>query len=215
MLKGTISADVTNDLVLNPPSGSGGPLPPPPPPNTPPVNQNPAADDNLTPQNYLPSPPPQGDETGAEKYVQKLIHLIDAGKVTPTRTDLQKFEIDSLQDHYFINLGEYEVEVSHSKHPESGQDFYVMLFNNIKQVEASCTNKVILAYSHLSAAQFTSFKASVERVTERQKREEENKRFQEVMTPVDQLLDNLDSKSTLDPSPQAVPVENAPTFNQS
>lgn len=190
MLKGKISSDITNDLILDP-APEGEDQSPAPFVNPPAVNNDFAADDSLTPQNYLPPPPPHGDETKAEQYVQRLIHLINAGKVTVTRTDLQKFEISGLQDHYFINLGGYEIEVSHSKHLETGRDFFVMLFNNIKQVEAKCATRVILAYSHLNAVQFSNFKAAAGHYLGKQKREEENKRFQEAMAPIDQVLGSI------------------------
>lgn len=148
-------------------------------------------------QSASPPPPPLGSSEKAEKYLNQLINLISQGKVEVTKTDLSKLDITSLQDHYFINLKDYEVEVSHSKQPDSGRDFYVILFNNLKVVREnseSCTNKVILAYAHLTQQQFIKFKSTVGDFLEKRRKEEEDKRFQEALVPIDQALTQISTE---------------------
>lgn len=143
-------------------------------------------------------PPPAGDSEKAEKYLGQLISLIEADTLKVIHTDLKKFDIASIQDHYRMDLGEYEVEVNHSKQPDTGQDFYVLLFNNLKKIEnagESCVNKVILAYTHLSQNQFVDFKEAADGALERKRKEEEEKRFADAMAPIDNVLNNMASKS--------------------
>lgn len=143
-------------------------------------------------------PPPAGDEEKAEKYLNQLLSLINADKLTVVHTDLNKFEIASIQDHYRMDLGEYEVEINHSKQPDTGQDFYVMLFNNIKKIEdggQNCINKVILAYTHLTQTQFEAFKEAADASIERKRKREEAKRFASAMNPIDNLLSDLSSSA--------------------
>lgn len=140
--------------------------------------------------------PPQGEKEQAEKYLQKLTGLINKDKLPVTHTDLKKFDLNSIQDHYSLDLEGYEVEVSHTKAPDSGQDFYIMLFNNVKRIQAengSCNEKIILAYFHLSQDQFQNFKEAALGYIERKRQQEERKRFQENMAPIDQALENLES----------------------
>lgn len=163
------------------------------------LNTSPAATSKVVPASVAPQlpPPPQGDAKAAEKYTKKLVSLIGQDKAIVHHTDLKKYDLASLQDHYRMNLGEYEVEVSHSKQPDSGKDFYVMLFNNLKLVQengVSCTNKIILAYIHLSEEQFKTFKKSAEEQTERRRQKEDLKRFQQVTAPIDSLLENISAK---------------------
>ena len=99
-------------------------------------------------------PPPSGDAEKADRYITQLTDLISADKLTVSHTDLSKFDPTSLQNHYRLNLQDYEIEVSHNKQPDSGQDFYVILFNNLKYINEKCTEKIILAYMHLSDSQF-------------------------------------------------------------
>lgn len=141
------------------------------------------------------SPPPQGDQKKAEKYLSKLTDLIRRDKITVVHTDLNKFNLESIQDHYQIDLKDYEVEVSHSKHPDSNQNFYVMVFNNIKQVKDGCAEKIILAYINLTENQFREFKTSCESLLEKKRQEEEQKRFQEALQPVDSILGDLSDHS--------------------
>lgn len=147
-------------------------------------------------------PPPVGDQEKADYYTAKLIEFISADKLTVLRTDLSRFDPTSLQDHYRLDLQDYEVEVSHNKQPDSGKDFYVMLFNNLKHVNNGCTEKVILAYVHISEDQFAKFKTVANDQIERKRKEAEEKRFKEAMTPIDQALeqlkDALAEKSTSD-----------------
>lgn len=152
----------------------------------------PAEKVSAPPQPQLP-PPPKGDSTKADQYTKRLIKLITENKVTVFHTDLKKFDLSSLQDHYRIDLGDYEVEVSHSKQPDTGKDFYVMLFNNLKRVQQdgnSCINKVILAYTHLTETQFKNFKEAALDQLERIHKAEEAKRFKQALAPIDQLLEN-------------------------
>jgi len=154
--------------------------------------------DIMSQDQSIPIPPPQGDASKADKYLQKLTQLIKQDKVTVGHTDLQKFDLNSIQDHYRIDLQEYEVEISHSKQPDTGKDFYIMLFNNLKVVQEndeSCTNKVILAYIHLTQNQFNQFKSVALQALEKKRIEEDNKRFIEAMKPVDNLLNSLEGKT--------------------
>ncbi len=143
-------------------------------------------------------PPPQGEKDQAEKYLDKLANLIIHNKIQVSHTDLKKFDLTSLQDHYTIPLDGYEVEVSHTKQPDTGKDFFVMLFNNIRMVQAdgaSCIDKLILAYIHLTEEQFRKFKRVADDQLERKRREEEAQRFEEAMTPVDSLLSRFAENS--------------------
>lgn len=151
-------------------------------------------------------PPPAGDNEKSEKYLKQLIELINQDKLPVSHTDLNKFNIASIEDHYRMDLGEYEVEINHSKQPDTGQDFYIMLFNNIKKIEGqeqNCINKIILAYTHLTQPQFEDFKEAADAAIERKRKKEEEKRFQEAMNPIDDLLSNLSTNS--------VPAENEST----
>lgn len=144
-------------------------------------------------------PPPKGDFAKAEKYTQKLTELVKEDKVIIQHTDLKKYDLNSLQDHYRMDLGDYEVEVSHSKQPESGKDLYVLLFNNLKRVSENgntCTNKVILAYIHLTEEQFHKFKNVADEQLEKIRRREEARRFKQAMSPIDQLLEDITQKDT-------------------
>lgn len=157
------------------------------------------------PQQSPNIPPPQGEKDQAEKYLRKLIGLIEKKRLFPSHTDLKKFDVNSMQDHYSLDLGDYEVEISHTKQPDSGQDFYIMLFNNIRKVQSgsvSCTDKLILAYVHLTAEQYKRFKQVADDVLEQKRREEEAKRFNEVMTPVENVLEDLVLKSEQEVKPE-------------
>lgn len=140
-------------------------------------------------------PPPQGDEQKASSYISQLISLIKADELVVFHTDLNKYSIDSIQDHYFAQLSDYEIEVSHSKSPDTDKDFYIILFNNVKQIKEGCSEKVILAYIHLTAAQFNDFKSAADEQIEKKRKEAEVKRFNEAMDPIDNLLENLASGS--------------------
>lgn len=145
-------------------------------------------------------PPPAGDSEKAEKYLNQLINLINQDKLAVTHTDLNKFNITSIENHYRMDLKEYEIEINHSKQPDSGQDFYIMLFNNIKKIENAeqiCTTKIILAYTHLTQTQFEDFKEAADSSLERQRKAEEAKRFATAMNPIDDVLNNLGSSASV------------------
>lgn len=153
-------------------------------------------------------PPPSGDSEKADKYISQLIDLISTDKLLVSHTDLAKFDPTSLQDHYRMGLKDYEVEVSHNKQADSGQDSYVILFNNLKYVNEKCTEKVILAYMNLTEDQFKSFKSSADEYLDRKRREAEEKRLREAMTPIDDILAQLTA-----PTPE--PAELAETDSAS
>lgn len=144
-------------------------------------------------------PPPSGDSEKADRYILQLTDLISADKLTVSHTDLAKFDPTSLQDHYRLDLKDYEIEVSHNKQPDSGQDSYVILFNNLKYVNEKCTEKIILAYMHLTEDQFKNFKSTTDEYLDRKRREAEEKRLREAMAPIDQILTEL-SNSNPEPS---------------
>src|SRR5688572_20857956 len=83
-------------------------------------------------------PPPQGDPEKAGKYIERLVQLLNQDKVTVVHTDLTRFDPSALEDHYRIDLQDYQVEVSHSKQPSTGKDSYVILFTNIKNIREGC-----------------------------------------------------------------------------
>lgn len=137
------------------------------------------------------APPAIGDPEKAKKYIDWLANLIDQNKVSVSHTDLKKYDLSTMQDHYRISLRDYEVEVSHSKTPDSGKDSYIILFNNIKQVSDNTSQKVILAYIPLSTDLFMKFKDSARSQLERKRREAEEKRFNAAMQPIDSLLEEM------------------------
>ena len=49
---------------------------------------------------------------------------------------------------------------------------------------------------HLNEGQFKSFKSSVNEQMERKRKKEEEKRLNEAMLPIDQVLENLDNPAT-------------------
>lgn len=144
------------------------------------------------------SKPPEGSFEKAEKYISKLVHLMDTTHVIVNHSDLSKFDPGSMQDHYWVDLQEYRIEVSHSKQPNSGQDAYVLVFTNLQRIkdelaqnpDQECLQKVILAYSKLNAQQFQRFKTSAKNQLEERRRIEEDKKFQDALKPIDNLLDN-------------------------
>lgn len=158
-------------------------------------------------------PPPIGSPQQAEMYLQKLTELIKANKLVVSHTDLQKFDLASIQDHYKMDLESYEIEVSHSKQPDTGKDFYILLFNNIRKIqnnEESCSEKVILAYIHLTVEQFNSFKSAADEWLERRRIEEEAKRFKEAMDPIDKVLGDLETTSVKEAEELKEPDEPRP-----
>lgn len=147
--------------------------------------------------------PPRGDFDKAEKYINQLISLINQNKITAFQTDLKKFDPTSLKDHYTITLNEYQIEISHSNHPDTdeqsspkGKDSYVMIFNNLKNVSEGSAQKVILAYIYLADAQYSKFKIVADRQIHERQRVEEEEKFKEALEPIDQLLDHASKEGT-------------------
>lgn len=141
--------------------------------------------------------PPRGDYQKAENYINRLVSLVESGKLQVIHTDLQKFDPGSIQDHYRLDLQDYQIEISHSKLPNSGADSYVMLFTNLKNVSEGSAEKAILAYTQLSNNQFNKFKTAAESQIEERRRLEEEKRFNEALSPIDSLLDEAQSNAPL------------------
>lgn len=138
--------------------------------------------------------PPSADPHLASKYIDWLVELINKDKLEVNHSDLKKFDISSMEDHYRIDLQKYDVEVSHSKHPKSGEDIYTMIFNNLSRInENNQSERVILAYIHLTKDQFEGFKEAADEQIHRRFREAEEKRFKEAMGPIDDLLDEIAS----------------------
>ncbi len=139
--------------------------------------------------------PPMGDFERAEKYITQLINLIKQNKLLAHHTDLTKFDPSALEDHYRLDLADYQIEISHSKQPDSGKDLYIMLFNNTKLPENSL-EKTLLAYMYLTPDQFQSFKTAANNQIETLRKEEEEKRLQEALSPIDQALAKLTADFT-------------------
>lgn len=158
--------------------------------------------------------PPRGDFETAEKYVSQLAELLNEEKIEVYHTDLKRFDPTTLQNHYTLNLKEYQIEISHSKQPESGKDSYVMIFNNMKQIAQGSRAKVILAYIYLTDTQFAKFKAVADQFIAKKKRAEEEKRFKEVLKPIDELLDQVSSESTDSFSERATQFSNSQPLHQ-
>ncbi len=135
--------------------------------------------------------PPAGSPQKAEQYLKQIIELIDQDKLVVKHTDLSRFDPSDLQDHYRFELKDYSVEVSHSKKPDSGEDSFVILFTNLKQIRDGCTEKSILAYMHLDQSQFSKFKAAASNHLARKKRQEEEQRFEAAMQPINQALEEV------------------------
>lgn len=135
--------------------------------------------------------PPSADPKKAEKYISQFVSLINSDKLQSNHTDLSKFDPSALQDHYRVELDDFNVEVSHSKQPNSGADSYVMVFTNIRQVSEGC-EKIILAYLHLDTNQFIRFKAAADDQIERKRRAEEEKKFNVAVAPIDNALEKLE-----------------------
>ena len=142
-------------------------------------------------------PPPSGSPEQAQNYLDKLIDFLGQERLIVTHTDLSKLDPSSLQDHYYITLSDYHIEVSHNKKADTGEDFYILLFNNLKQIRDGCSEKVILAYMNLTVEQFEKFKEAAKTQLEIIKAREDAKRFAEAMSPIDQALENLSSSSSV------------------
>ena len=136
------------------------------------------------------TPPPSGDALQAENYIRKLIHLIDKDIIEIAKTDLSQFESGSLEDHYRIILNDYHVEISHSKHPQTENSSYILLFTNIRDFHKS-GQKIILAYMHMHNIQFNDIKVVAEEQIARIKKKAEEKRLKDALSPIDQILDEI------------------------
>ena len=157
--------------------------------------------DDLNKTDNINPTPPSGDPSQAEKYVDQLINLLESDLLTINHTDLARFDPSSMQDHFSIDLKEYRVEISHSKHPESGKDSYVMLFTNLKKItNANGNEKVILAYMHLDDTQFMHFRKAYTQQVERRRKAEEEKRLKEALAPIDKTLGEFKSNQTQSPT---------------
>lgn len=143
-----------------------------------------------------PSKPPLGDFKKAQDYINKLVRLISQDKLKVVRTDLKRFDPTTLQNHYRLDLRDYQIEVSHSKDPNSGKDSYVMVFTNLATLSQNpeTNQKVILAYLHLNQDLFGRFKNCAEEQLEKVRRLEEEKRFNQVMEPINRVLENIEEK---------------------
>lgn len=148
------------------------------------------------------SVPPLGDPAKAEKYINSLSKLINHDKVKVNRTDLNNFDLSTMQNHLRVDLGEYDVEISHNIQPETNKDFYTMLFNSIKKLQDGHTDKVVLAYIHLSDTQYGRIKASCDEYLERRQREGDQQRFTEVMAPLDSVLASIEQQVDPNSAPQ-------------
>lgn len=137
--------------------------------------------------------PPSGDTQKAEEYLVKMLPLIESEKLLVNHTDLSKFDPTSLEDHYRVDLKEYLIEVSHSKNPDTGRDSFVMLFNNLSQIDTDSTQRVILAYLHLTEEQFRRFADCAQSQAERIKAREEEKRLNEALKPIDDVFDEMNN----------------------
>lgn len=139
--------------------------------------------------------PPKGDEQKGEKYVTDLIRLIDQGKVQVNKTDLNQFNPSSLQNHYRLDLDDFQIEVSHSTHLETGANSFVIIFNNLRNIADGNTEKAILAYIHLTEEQYRRFYSTAEEQIEKLKKIEDEKKFIDAVRPLDDRLAALDSSS--------------------
>ncbi len=136
-------------------------------------------------------PPPSGDPTLAEKYINRLTDLLNQDKVLASHTDLKKFDPSNLEDHYRIDLKDYQVEISHSKQASDGKDQYIILFTNIQNVRENSCEKIILAYMYLNEEQFRKFKLVAGDQIERKRKEEEERRLHQALVPVDNILEKI------------------------
>lgn len=155
----------------------------------------------ITIMSNLP-PPPSGDSEKAEKYLNKIIDLLKQDKLTAYHTDLAQFDPNSLQDHYRVDLKDYQIEVSHSKQPDNGKDSFIILFNNLKLAENNLPEKIILAYLHLTTTQFNDFKSAAEDQIQKVAQQEQEQRLNEVLSPIEQALEEI-SQSDNQPDQQS------------
>ena len=140
-------------------------------------------------------PPPGGDEKKAQHYVDTLTSLISNDKVSVTQTDLSRFNSVSMEDHYRIDLHDYDAELSHNKNPDTGEETFVMIFNSINKFDMGSPKPIILAYMRLTSDQFMNIKQVSDEQIERTRKRAEEERFNDTMAPVDHLLNQLSGGS--------------------
>lgn len=140
--------------------------------------------------------PPKGSLDKAEKYIDQLVNLLNQKKIDVIRTDLKKFDPTTLQDHYSIHLKDYQIEISHSKHPGTNNNSYVMIFNNFKKLAEGSGEKVILGYIYLPDPLFSKFKIAANAQIEAKRRAEEEKRFDNAVAPIDALLSTASDENS-------------------
>lgn len=166
-------------------------------------------------QNNQPKPP-QGTSQKAADYVEQLTTLINEDKLQAVHTDLSKFDPSNLQDHYRIELKDYMVEISHAKDANTGNDSFVLLFTNLKNIQEGCTEKLILGYLNLNSGQFNRLKDAAITQDLRIKRLTEEKLFKENLEPIDQILQEIKQQDIkITDSLNKPPAEKTPTSEQS
>lgn len=157
--------------------------------------------------NQVQTPPPSGDPQKAERYLNILIDLINTDRLKVFHSDLRKYDPTSLQDHYNMQLENYEVEVSHSKQPESGNNSYVMVFSNIKMLQEKDHERVILAFTYLTEEQFSKFRETADKHIQKERKKQEEEIFKEAMLPIDDALENLlNQQSSNEPIEEPPPL---------
>lgn len=145
--------------------------------------------------------PPIGDQKYAEKYIDHLMEMLKWDKATLNHSDLKKYDPSTMQDHYRVNLGDYDAEVSHSINPNNGQNIYMLIFTNVAQIKAGQAQEAILSYIYLNEPLFSRFKTFAEGYFERKHREEEEKRFKTAMQPIDNIIAQSLSETNAQPAP--------------
>lgn len=166
--------------------------------------------------------PPVGSPEEADNYIKTLIKLVDHDKLEVSHTDLKQFDPSTLQDHYRVTLGDdYEIEVSHSKAPDSEKEFYIILFNQLNRIQEVCVNKNILGYIHLTPAQFGTFKNAADSYLNKKKIAEEHEKFKSALSPIDDRLSQLtygiveeEADETDQPDDQNIPLTQAGASDQ-
>lgn len=147
--------------------------------------------------------PPGADSDKAEKYVAALVDLVSQDKLIVTQTDLSRFNSSSMEDHYRVNLEDYDVELSHNRNSETKEETFIMIFNSISKFDNAEPKPLILSYMHLTSEQYLKLKEVADAQIERNKKKEEEQRFLKTMEPVDALLDQLKtggSSAPIDPA---------------
>lgn len=147
--------------------------------------------------------PPIGDPQRADRYINSLVRLINKDKLGLTHTDLNKFDVTTMQNHYRVDLGDYDVEISHSIQPETNKDFYTIIFNNIKHISDGKSDKVVLGYVHLTDEQYGRFKVAADEYLERRRKEADRERFAQNLAPIEQILGHMDPESEMAQSQNA------------